>query len=781
MPFRLYVRSLREYTLTAFPLALAAALVAPSVGSAQVVAINEVVSRNRSSPVDRFGERPDWIELVNTGSRPIDLDGFTIGDAADGPGWRLPAFELEPGRLLVVYASGRDTILNEELHADFRVSGDGEALFLRDSAGRIADAVDVPPLDPNSAYARLPSGTGAWYVTRLTSPGLPNEANALSVSHPPGFYGESFALRVQSALGDSVRYTLDGSPPTAESRLYDGSVTIERRVGEPNVYSAIPTTAPQNQLSYIAWSDPEYEVPKVTVLRIASFRDGKRTSPIDTYSYVVGPRLPGAGLAPMISLVVDSDDLFDYERGIYTTGANFDPADPEWTGNSFMKGRAWERPAHVSFFGTDGAAGFAQDAGVRIHGQKTRQCAQKSFRLYARGEYGGDVFEHALFPSGANAEYERVVLRTSMGAWGYPTMITDALAHEIVAELDIEAQDYRPVSVYLNGEYWGVYTLTDRIDERYLAYRTDLPLDSIELWDWPALDDFRPLVHFAEENDLNVHSNYEYVASRVDIENLITYTIVQQFFANEDWPANNNAFWRPRGGKWRWILFDLDAGFRRVDYNSLERMIVDFPDDGSWSATWFYTALFSNLLDNDGFRARFIERYRELLAGPLSFEATGDALGRVVDQYEPLVPAHAERWGGPASVEEWRREVDARLMRFLSSRPCRVAAQLSEFFGDDELASACAAGGTVDQLSLTEVITSGEVRIRNDAREAIFVDQLHLVDPLGRVVDAVPNLTLQPRESIGIAPRGLAPGVYYVRASADGGTASMPFIVGARQ
>jgi len=162
--------------------------------------------------------------------------------------------------------------------------------------------------------------------------------------------------------------------------------------------------------------------------------------------------------------------------------------------------------------------GFSQDAGLRIHGGKTRQASQKSLRLYARNEYGEKYFNYKLLPKRNVNKYKRFLLRTTMGAWGGQTIIKDILAQNISASLNIDHQKFQPVIVYINGEYWGIHTIRDRIDERYIEYTHNVDKDSIEFKEgWEISNG--PLAAFIKNNSLEQQGNYEYVKTKIDIDN----------------------------------------------------------------------------------------------------------------------------------------------------------------------------------------------------------------------------------------------------------------------
>jgi hypothetical protein len=251
---------------------------------------------------------------------------------------------------------------------------------------------------------------------------------------------------------------------------------------------------------------------------------------------------------PVVSLVSEYKNLFSADSGIYVPGVHLHSDDVQRKGNYFESGKAWERPVHIEYYDNLGSLKFTQDAGVRIHGGITRQTAQKSLRLYADKKYGKDYFKPKLLPHRDHKKYESFVLSTTMGNWNNPTIIADVLAHDIVRDLDLDYLDFKPVIVYLNGEYWGIYTIRDKIGKDYLSYTHDIDNDSIYL----GVDGYYDLVYFVNHRDLSIESNYNIIKSKIDLDNYLDYHIAEMFFANTDWPGNNFEIWKKTSPNPKW-------------------------------------------------------------------------------------------------------------------------------------------------------------------------------------------------------------------------------------
>lgn len=648
--------------------------------TAQVV-INEFMSDNTNIISDQDGEFSDWIELYNSSNASINLLNYSLSDESNELSkWNFPEIIIPGHSFLIIFVSNKDRLDINDLHTNFKISSSGEPLFLSNELGQIIDQIQPIELAENKSYGRSPDGSNNLFQLVFSTPGSSNDLNnELVFEFNGGLYADPFFQKITSLKEEIIYYTLDGSIPTENSNIFPDSLLVDYRYSDGNNISNIPTTPDQSLISYKAWESPNYKIDKANILRCATYKNGVRTSEIYTHTYLLDSVIFEKYEMPIISLVTNSENLFDYDEGIYVPGTNYNEDDPEWTGNYFQKGDLWERPVHIEYFEKDGSLGFAQNAGIRIHGGKTRQAAQKSFKLYARNDYGKKYFDYNLMPHRDNDKYKRFLLQTTLGSWG-KAMLSDVFAHDIAKDIGLDYLDYRPAVVFINGEYWGMHIIRDRIDERYIGYSNNLNEDSVEIKGFYSVP-YLQLSLFVDSNDLSENENYEYVKTKLDIENLIDYYIVQMFFKNVDWPANNIDAWREKSenGKWKWLLYDLDAGFGNYNYNMFEHML---PVDSSiiWPNSLGSTSLFRNLTKNEDFKDQFISRYAELLNYDFQQDTLLQKLNKLIELYEPEVPRHLLRWNNHESLSTWKDTVESRIITFIENRPCAVERNLVEFF-----------------------------------------------------------------------------------------------------
>jgi|LSQX01.2.fsa_nt_gb hypothetical protein len=728
------------------------------IGSAGVFAepgklfINEVMAVNGSTIRDgdiddpksgsKGGDYSDWIEIYNAGTQAIDLTGYTISD--DGATWTFPQGMIPANGYLLVWASDKDKVAPDgQLHANFKITSLGETITLKMPNGTVVDSITTTYLEDDQSYGRKSDGSSEFSIFLKSTPGSANIYDpSLSAviepifSHQGGFYTREFNLQLStSESGVRIYYTANGSDPvpgTSGTLEYIEGINIKSRVGEPNDLSMIQNISADRSNP---WRAPVGEVFKCSTIKAVAIRDDGAKSNIITHSYFVDPNMNTRYSFPVISIVTDRANFFDDSTGIYVSN------------NSEKRGSEWERPIHIEFFEKDGTLGFSQYAGVRIHGNYTRKYPQKSLRLYADKDYDAkDEFEYEIFPglrkngSGKKLKsFERLILRNSGNDWT-GVMFRDAMMQSLVSHLKPETQAYRPSIVFLNGEYWGIHNIRERFDKKYLEDHYDLdddkvvildPKEQIEVQEGTEEDAeayMNDIVNYLKSNDITQKSTYDYIKTKMDIENFIDYNVSQIYFGNTDWPHNNVSVWKyktddgqyhpeaPYGqdGRWRWIIKDTDFGFHMYD-TAVTHDTLNYATTGSRSFfgnTEWAVLILKTLLQNNDFRNEFINRFADNLN--TSFDPV--RVNQIVDQFatsvEPEITEHTNRWPGYIKmVAENPRDFTfsqhiERIRNFATERTSNVRQHILNKFRTNGVA------GTA-KISLNTNATQGYIRINS--------------------------------------------------------------------
>lgn len=145
--------------------------------------ITEVMPSNTSAIADNKGNYNDYIEIYNSGSEPVSLNGYGLSDDAEKVlKWKFPDITIEPGEYLVIFASREDMegtdLSAKAVHTNFRLSAYKETVVLSDPQGYILDQVSYKEIPSGSAYIRIAGADGVyqqqWQSSANPSPGSKN-------------------------------------------------------------------------------------------------------------------------------------------------------------------------------------------------------------------------------------------------------------------------------------------------------------------------------------------------------------------------------------------------------------------------------------------------------------------------------------------------------------------------------------------------------------------------------------------------------------------------------
>ncbi len=666
-------------------------LVISSFLDAQLVVINEFVASNDQGVADEDGDFEDWVELYNAGTALVNLEGYALSDDADNLNqWVFPQYTLQPGAFLLVFCSGKNRIDAPFFHTNFKIAKHGEPLILTTPDGVTSDAVQPTPVASGFSFARVVDGTGYFERTDVPTPGSANHTGDWVVfSHEPGAYANGFELVMNNPSGYTVRYTTDGSLPTATSPVADEPIAVSNASLPEPVIAHLPTST--------YWVPPQDEVPRIHTFRACAFDGNVPVTRVFSMTYIVGNGVD-VDTYPVVSIQTAPENLFDYDTGIFVTGAHFNPSNAVWTGNFFQRGIEWERDVHISYF-ENGDLKWAQDAGMRIHGGKTRNAPQKSLRLYGRAHLGANKFNFPFFETKEKRVFDKFILRAHFGCWN-KTMIKDGLSGYVARDLDFDTQHVRLVMVFINGEYWGLQAVRDRFDANYFEETYGVPKEEVNLllhgsgtnpnndesWGIVAGDNghYLDMLQFIDDYGLVDPLHYQYVTNLLDVNSMIDFYCTAIYLNQYDWPSNNHKVWRGSGpSKWRSMMYDFDSawGYRPVSHNTL--VYASHPTGSSIYNTPYTTFLFRHLLEQEAFRQQLISRMGCLMNTVFEPSTLEQAIDAFVALYEPGAAQQIARWSNSFGYQSWLTSIDARLYDFNAERREHVIEHFSSYFSID--------------------------------------------------------------------------------------------------
>lgn len=578
------------------------------------IVINEVCSDNVSIKIDEYGECLDYIELFNPSSSKVSLKGYMLSrDSLNLAEFCFEEEELEAHGYLIV---------------PFKLSKSGEAVYLANSYGEIIDEVIVPELENDTAYARVEDASLTWQCKQGT-PARSNNANTgayqVAFSVESGFYEEEFSLTLEAEEGMKIYYTIDGSVPNEEAILYEGPIDITDRSDEANIYSAY-----DNFSSYFN-SRATYEVDKATVIRAVAYDElGHRGEISEQVYFVDFDNKAGYDDIGIISMVVDPEDFFGDERGIYVLGNVYkeyvqkggDATGFRADANYQQSGKEWEREAHCLFFSEDRELLTDRMCGVRIQGGSKRSEVQKNFRLEIRERYGEGLFPGSIL--GDKYDIKSCILRNSISY-----IPRDALPYELVRSRDVGIPNCKYYALFLNGEYWGLYVLQEQYSATYFEQHYGVWRDDVVLFQGRDLEVgkeednilYRDLIEFVENTDFSVPANYELLKERIDVQSFIQFLCTEVYICNMDFSSQKNScMWRTRSaggegfadGRWRWLLYDVDfsaGGDKEAGYD-----VNTFRTEMPWCSPVVMEDVFmSAFMESEEFRQAFVTTFMDMV------------------------------------------------------------------------------------------------------------------------------------------------------------------------
>lgn len=617
--------------------------------------INEVCSSNQGILTDQSGGTPDWIELYNPNSESIDLTGFYLTDDEDEPTkWQFESGVLVGLDHFMVYASGENLPAANPPHTSFKVSQQGETIFLFSEQLELLDSLELPFIPSDMSYGSEVDGSEvpAYFQTPT-----PDTANSNGLDHiyaykpeltvESGIFQNSFYLELSSKEENAtIRFTFDGSEPTDTSELYTQPIKING----------------------------------TRVLTAKAFKPGLFPSPVAIGNYIF---LEEQTL-PIVCISTHPGYFFDADTGIYVRGPNAS-ADFPYYGANFWSDT--EVPVYLQWIDGYGRLGFEQKLGARIHGGSiSRTRPMRSLRLLADDKYGKNEIEYSLFSTKIQPKNKRFLLRNS-GSDYLKTMFRDGFIHNVFISngLHVDAVCFNPVEVYLNGEFWGIHNVREKVDRYYVQYNFGYDDDNIDMLEEQDLVMEGSFDAFDQHEatilglDLTDNENFEVADSLFNILNIADYYISHTYINNLDWPYNNLKFWRARvdTSKWRYVIFDLDAtlggvSFAPVEFDALSRAL------GAYGDTNRHVIIFRKLLENRDYFEYYINRYCDLANTVFSAEKFSEAVNKAADRIEAVIPRHYARWG--AEENDWYEEVNI-VRTYVEERPPYALSQVQQFHG----------------------------------------------------------------------------------------------------
>lgn len=603
--------------------------------------INEYSASNRNFN-DSFDRNEDWVELFNSSPDTyFNLAGYYLSNNINNPTkWQIESGVIPPNSRVLIFCSNRDISSGTAFHASFDLTQTGTAdeIVLADPSGTIIDSQTMFMTQTNHSYGRASDGAATWNVFSAPTPGTPN-TNGFSnyttkptLSVAPGKYASAITVAMATTgSNEQIRYTTNGATPTMASALYSGPISVAQS----------------------------------TVVRARTFPTVPGFLPgfIETNTYFINEN----SSMPIVSLAGDADLL------------------------TLLNGTQIEPTGYFEYFETDGTFIDETMGDFDKHGNDSWAYDQRGIDFIARDDHGYKRrLEHQFFNTTDRPTFRRLILKAA-GSDNYPGQeggmhFRDVFVQTLSQTANLELDERRAtfVSLFVNGQYWGIYDMREKVDDNqytdyyygqdYIYRDSDDYIQYIKTWgstqaefgNQPALDAWDDLVNFVQANDMSIQANYDYVAGQLNIDSLVDYFVINSYMVNRDWLNWNTSWWRgldPSGGalKWRYSLWDCDGVLGHyINYTGIEDETAnaDPCQAENIPVGVGHTQTIGKLInENPTVRQKYITRYADLLNTHLSCPQVTAVFDSIAAVLAPEMPRQISRWGG--NFATWQANVQA--------------------------------------------------------------------------------------------------------------------------
>ena len=560
--------------------------------------INEIMASNVDQWISPAFNFDGWIELYNPTDSEVGINNFYFSDTPSNlMKWRAPSnMGIIPahGYRLVWFDSGT---LNRK-NTSFKLDVDGGTIYISDAKGNLLVKQDYPASMERVSYARTTDGGSKWANTSNPTPQASNNTSTFALSQlaapvvdqPSQLFAGMLSVNVEIPAGCTLRYTMDGTLPT----LTNGETS---RTGQ-------------------------FSVSYTSIYRFRLFADDYLASPVTSRSYIYEDM---DYMLPIVSVISDPKFLYDDSIGVYVKGVNGRPGNGQSTSCNWNMD--WERPVNFSYITPEDGMVLNQDVNLEMCGGWSRAWTPHSFKLKGSKELGGD--KNLNYPFFSQKPYIRNrTLQVRNGGNNNNDRLKDGALQSIVLSsgIDVDGQSFQPAHEFINGNYVGMLNVREPNNKHYVYANYGWDDDEIDQFEISP-DSFYVQRCGTDEAyqqllDLSVDAanseTYEEIKNLLDIDEYIAYMAVEFYLGGSDWTRNNVKAFRYRdGGKFRFVMFDLDGSFSNSSnvFNWFFGMENNYTFDVLYPSNTRITTdntlvrLFRQLLQNDEFRKKFIDTF----------------------------------------------------------------------------------------------------------------------------------------------------------------------------
>ena len=539
------------------------------------------------------------IELKNLTDEDINLSTYSLKDNS-GTLSKLPNTDIKANSYIVFEASNLGIGINNH----------NETIYLYNNE-ELVDEFKVGYQKEGISSGINNQGDRVFYKN-ITLGYNNSDSYYEGYSHEPifsidgGYVEKDTKIELSTPDNSTIYYTLDGSFPSSSSTKYDEPITIT----------------------------------KTTVIKAIAYKDDYLPSDIISRTYFIGRHHNNA----IISISSDYNNFFGYNGIITNYKQNVN------------------KLINFEFYESDGRLGVSFLGDTKLSGADSREEAQKSMSIFLRKKYGQKEITYPFFSDCDTLTYSSLLLRNA-GEDPKGIRIMDAvLTRTLKGQMDIDMQEYRPVVVYINGTYYGLFNLRQKLNADYIESVYDIDKDEVDLMKYTRAkrgntSEYNNLVNYINSHDPINTEVYEYLKEQIDMQELVNYLITEAYYGNTD--LGNIAYWKANDGKWRWMLYDLDWSM----WNSNLNMSYPVINTRIPAVTYLYSLfeISRKLYRNSEFKDLYLKTLSYHLKNTFTPERMNSIVDELSKEIENEMPYHIEKWGNSysnlSSMNRWKNNL----------------------------------------------------------------------------------------------------------------------------
>lgn len=525
--------------------------------SESTLCINEIMQSNIDCMMVEHDFPDSWVELYNPTDTDITLTGYYVGTSSDAStAYQISANTVISAKgYLVIYCDK----VSDGLHTSFRLeSVNAGVLYIFDASKNVVASLTYPAMPAaNIAYGRTSDGANEWGWELNPTPGTSNAGGISSILLPDPIFNLNGQVMNSS---NTVTITMPEGNYPLDTKIY---VTTNGQE---------PTKTSESATEFT------FDISNTTVLRAKLISDSALCNRSVSNSYIFHPRTTEV---PIISMLSDSSYIYSDEEGILSKSTTY--------GGIANYNYDWRRPINAEYLGVEGeTAWFNQVGETAVAGDATRGYSQRGMKLYANKRFGTKRYNGVFWEEKPNVDKVKSFVLRNGGNNCHRSRINDALLQRVFGiHIPIDYQAYNPAILYINGEYKGIFGLRERHNEDFVEANYNIDEDDIYYATYISYANStegateRTATTFNKVYQLYTSSasTYKQLEALIDVDDFKNHMIAELFSTNIDFPQKNIAMWKMKtGGKWRWILNDVDYCFvdnSNVQFNMFKYLLGD--------------------------------------------------------------------------------------------------------------------------------------------------------------------------------------------------------------